>query len=96
VPTPVAGGSYIYPSPSKGALATVVYWVKRDGSVTLKIYNQTGRLVDTLHDLKSVGWQTSTVSVGKFASGVYYYVLYLQPSSGTAEMQAPHKFVVLR
>ena len=87
--------SYFFPSPAKGDAGAVAYDLRQAGVVTLRIYNQTGRLVDTIHDSKPAGWQASKVSVGKFASGVYYYILYLQYSAdGTSETQAPRKFVV--
>jgi hypothetical protein len=94
-PAAVSRASYIYPSPTKGETATLVYWLSQDCAVTIKIYNQIGRLVVTLQDAKAAGRQTTIVSVGRFAPGIYYYVLCLKLSTGAFEMQAPHKFVVL-
>jgi hypothetical protein len=90
-------GDYIYPSPvRRGQPATVVYDLKEGGEVTVKIHNQTGRLVDTLRDIKAAGWQSSAVSLGKFAPGTYYYVVYVRSRSGATETRAPRKFVVLQ
>jgi len=95
-PAPAAWpNSYFYPSPAKGDAGAVAYDLRQAGVVTLRVYNQTGRLVDTVHDSKPAGWQASRVNVSRFASGVYYYILYLQYSAdGTSETQAPRKFVV--
>jgi hypothetical protein len=89
------GDSYIYPSPARGDSASIAYAMKQDGNVTIKIYNQTGRLVDTITESKSAGWQAAQVSVGKFAQGTYYYLVYFQYPLGTTEMQGPCKFVVI-
>jgi hypothetical protein len=95
-PAPAAWpNSYFYPSPAKGDEGAVAYDLRHAGTVTLRVYNQTGRLVDTIRDSKPAGWQSSKVSVGKFASGVYYYILYMQyTAEGTSETQTPRKFVV--
>jgi hypothetical protein len=95
MPTPVPGGNYIFPSPSTGNTARIVYVMKSAGSVKIRIYNETGRLVDSIdEDNKAVGLQGSDVSVGKFASGTYYYVL-TQIYNGSTEVQGAHKFAVL-
>jgi hypothetical protein len=93
---PATGDTYFYPSPARGQSGAVAYNMKSSGTVTLKIYNQTGRLVDTVNDTKPAGPQSSSVSVGSFASGTYYYVLYIQYNSGSSETITPRKFAVLR
>jgi hypothetical protein len=93
-PAPVQGGSYIFPSPSTGDTARIVYTMKSAGSVKIKIYNEIGRLVDSLEEDKPVGWQGTQVSVGRFAPGTYYYVL-TQIYSGSTEVQSAHKFAVV-
>ena len=92
--TPVAGGDYIYPSPSIGDNARIVYTMASAGSIKIKIYNETGRLVDTITEDKPAGWQGSQVSVGHFASGTYFYVL-TQTYPGGNETRSQRKFVVL-
>ncbi len=86
-------------------MATIAYCMPSPGEVIIKVHNQTGRLVDTLRETKSAGPQTSQISVGRFASGTYYYVITLRydhqsPEAsgflGTVETRAPHKFVVLQ
>jgi hypothetical protein len=98
-PTPVVSGggdSYIYPSPARGDTAAINYFMKEAGSAEIKIHNQTGRLVDTIREDKSAGWVSSKVSVGKFAPGTYYYLIYAKYDSGSTETQGPRKFVVTR
>jgi hypothetical protein len=94
VPSPVAKGNYIYPSPSTGSSARIVYTMESAGSVKIKIYNETGRLVDSIEEAKGPGLQGSDVNVGRFASGTYYYVL-TQVYSGSSEVQSTRKFIVL-
>jgi len=69
------GGSYIFPSPTEGDFATIVYTMSSAGTAKISIYNETGRLVDSIEEAKLAGWQGSSVSVGKFARGIYFYVL---------------------
>jgi hypothetical protein len=88
-------GSYIYPSPTHGNTATIVYTMVQSGSVRIRIYNESGRLVDTITDTKSSSLQTSPVSVGKFAPGVYFYLINMAYDDGSKETQAKRKFVVL-
>jgi hypothetical protein len=64
------------------------------GSVRIRIYNDAGRLVDSIDEDKPVGFQGSQVSVGRFASGSYYYVL-TQVYAGSTSVQSTRKFVVL-
>ena len=94
--TPASGDTYFYPSPARGNTGDVAYNMKSSGKVSLRVYNQTGRLVDTVTDTKLAGPQHSVVTVGSFASGTYYYVLDLQYDSGSSETLPPHKFAVLR
>jgi hypothetical protein len=93
--TPTAkDGSYIYPSPTKGQSADIVYTMVHSGHATIRIHNETGRLVDTIEEDKPQGWQSSKVSVGKFAVGVYFYMLSMKYDDGSKEAQPRHKFVV--
>ncbi|HTB22152.1 MAG TPA: ice-binding family protein [bacterium] len=94
--TPVpASHSYFYPSPSRGNMASVAYDMSDQGNVTIRIYNQAAELVDRIDDSRSAGWQSSTVSVGRFAPGIYYYVLSMNYASGATEIDHARGFVVL-
>ena len=94
-PTPGQDEQYCYPSPARGDSATVAYWMKGSGRVAVKLYNQTGRLVDTVSEDKSGGWQNTQVSIGKFASGTYYFQVVKNFDDGSSEARQPGKFVVL-
>lgn len=92
---PASGGDYIYPSPSTGKHARVAYDLREAGDVTLRFYNQTGRLVATVTDSRATGWHNSGIDVDKFAAGNYLYVMSVHYQSGTREVRPPRKFVVL-
>lgn len=94
VPGAKQGGSYIYPSPVKGMNADIVYTMASAGSVMIVIYNEVGRRVDTIEENKAKGWQSSHVSVGKFASGLYFYMLSMRYDDGSKEAQERRKFLV--
>jgi hypothetical protein len=64
------------------------------GSVKIRIYNEAGRLVDSIDEDKPVGFQGSQVSVDRFAAGAYYYVL-TQTYGGSSAVPVTRKFVVL-
>jgi hypothetical protein len=89
------GGSYFYPSPSRGDTGAIAYELGQAGDVTIKIHNQTGRLVDTLQESRQAGRHSTPVDVSRFAAGTYYYLLTVHNASGATETQAPRKFVVL-
>jgi hypothetical protein len=93
---PANSGSYIFPSPATGDSADIVYTMASAGEAQIHIYNETGRLVDSIVEQKGSGWQTSHVSVGKFAQGLYFYVIHMKYDDGGKDTQGPHKFVVKR
>ena len=94
VPGADVNGSYIYPSPTTGDSATVVYTMANAGNVKIRFYNESGRLVDTIEDTKPSGFQSSPVSVNKFAAGSYFYLLSIKYDNGTSEDQGRRKFAV--
>ncbi len=65
------------------------------GNVTIRIYNEAGDLADEIDDSKPAGLQTSQVSTGRMAPGVYYYLLSIRYDSGGSENQGVQKFVVI-
>jgi hypothetical protein len=89
-------GSYIYPSPARGQSADIVYSMASAGMVKIRIHNETGRLVDTIDEHQPGGWRSSKVSVGKFAPGVYFYLISMAYDGGKRETLLRNKFVVLR
>lgn len=96
LPVPASGKSYIYPSPSTGPTARIVYTMAGPGKVKIRIYNEVGDLVDTLQEDKPAGLQSSTVNLFAMAPGVYRYFLNLTYDSGSSETQSVKKFVVLK
>jgi len=87
---------YLFPSPAVGSTAHVAYCMAESGLVKIRVYNEIGELVDALEESKSVGPQNSSINVGKFAPGVYFYLLSLHYDTGNTEKHAKQKFVVLR
>ena len=87
--------SYVYPSPARGDRASVAYELKEDADVRLRIYNEAGRLVDTIQEHKNGGHQSSGFNTAKLAPGAYFYALYAQYGSGSSELQPVRKFVVI-
>jgi hypothetical protein len=88
-------GSYIYPSPTRGIIASIAYVMADSGSVKIRVYTEEGRLADTIEEVKRKGWQSSPVSVGKFAPGVYFYILNMNYDNGSTDIKPRHKFVVI-
>jgi len=86
--------SYIFPSPVHGDTARITYDLSGPGAVTIRIYNEIGDLVDTIKDDKPAGPQISTVNTGRFASGVYIYLLSVEFAVGNTQHYAKRKFVV--
>jgi sugar lactone lactonase YvrE len=86
---------FVYPSPARGAQATVSYQMQENGNVLLKIWNEKAELVATVTDSKSTGVQTTPFSISGFATGVYFYSVVINYDSGKSEKISPQKFVIL-
>lgn len=95
-PAPTLGTSYIFPSPARGNTAAIAYLMPSPGTVHIRIYNEVGTLVDTIEESKPAGQQTSNVSIGRLAPGVYAYLLSINFNSGATQHNAVNKFVVSR
>lgn len=89
-------GSYIYPSPSRGDTARIVYTMEEAGTVKVRIYNAGGNLVVVLDEPKPAGLQTTTVTVSRLSPGVYFYLLEREYASSSGQKIGPRKFVVTR
>jgi hypothetical protein len=64
-----------YPNPFNPT-TNIKFSVPKDGFVSLKIYDMTGRLVDTyLEDFVQAGYYNADINASKYASGVYFYTL---------------------
>jgi hypothetical protein len=94
-PAAARDGSYIYPSPTRGSKADIAYVMAGSGKVKIRIFTEAGRLADTIEELKPMGWQSSSVNVGSFAPGVFFYLLTMSYDDGSKDAKPRHKFVVL-
>ncbi|HTB35285.1 MAG TPA: T9SS type A sorting domain-containing protein, partial [bacterium] len=98
-PTPPPNGgsttSFLFPSPARGASAKVGYTLSAAGSVKILVFNEAGRLVDKVEEQKPAGFQTSALSTGKWAPGVYFYLCTLSPGNGAAQALPLVKFAVI-
>jgi hypothetical protein len=87
--------SYLYPSPSTGDTATISYGLGSPSHVIIRIYNETGRLVDSIEEDRGAGRQTTSVSVGRFAVGIYFYLLSSRSPGSPDVNEGARKFAVL-
>jgi hypothetical protein len=85
---------YIFPSPAKGNQANIAYCMVGAGNVKIRVYNEIGKLVDTVEERKPTGPQGSNINIGKLAPGVYLYLLNLNFDDGSTK-KYKHKFVVI-
>jgi hypothetical protein len=86
-------GSYIYPSPTRGDTARIVYTLASPGSIKIRIHDEIGRLMDTITEENlPAGFLSSPVSVGKLGSD--FYMLTIKYDNGTTDVQKAHKFAV--
>ena len=88
--------TYIYPSPVKGPRATIAYQMKGPGRVRIRVWNAGAEWVAEVDECKPAGSQTSVLTVGDYAPGVYLYRVLLDYDSGAKERLSTVRFVVLR
>jgi flagellar hook assembly protein FlgD len=80
-----------YPNPFNPA-TTIRYSMTQPGQVTLKIYDITGRLVNTLIDaqmpqgIHRISWDGRDANGISVATGVYFYTIETPNMSKTAKM----------
>ena len=86
--------TYIYPSPCKGPCATIAYQMRGPGRVRIRVWNSAGQWAAEIAERKSVGPQTSRLTVRDYASGVYLYRVMFDYDSGVFERLSPVRFVV--
>jgi len=94
-PSTGADETFVYPSPAVAA-ATIAYTMAESGTVTIRVYNAAGQLVDFLEETKPAGSQRTAISTAKLAPGVYFYLLERHYASGHSNNIGPRKFVVTR
>ena len=99
--TPTSGGAvgpfdpFVFPSPTTGGTAGLAFYMASSGHMKARIYNEIGNLVDTLDETKSAGAQGSSISVGKFAPGVYLCLVNVNYDDGTVKKYSKIKFAVI-
>ncbi|MBD3168915.1 MAG: T9SS type A sorting domain-containing protein, partial [candidate division Zixibacteria bacterium] len=75
-----------YPNPFN-ASCTIPFSIKESGKVSLKIYNLSGQLVETVVEGNmGTGHHTSTWNATKYSSGIYFYKLTTRDESITRRM----------
>ncbi len=96
VVTAPSGSSYVYPQPARGDTAGVAVALKGPGTIKVLVYNEGGRLVDTLNGTGAAGTNSVQFSIKSFAPGVYFYIVRISYSDGSSETQSTKKFVVIK
>ena len=86
---------YIFPSPTTGSTASLAYFMPASGTVKIRVYNETGNLVDELQESESAGAQASVISVGNLSPGVYICLLNMNYDNGDTKKYSKIKFVVI-
>ena len=86
---------YVFPSPTTGDTADVAYFMETSGLVTLRVYNEIGRLVENFEVSKPADTQGSTINTGNMAPGVYYCLLTMKYDDGTVKRYSKIKFAVI-
>jgi hypothetical protein len=92
---PGAGQVFVYPSPARAQRATLAYFMAEAGTLTLKIWNHNGELVEQMTDQKPAGAQSSSFDITRFPTGIYFYSATLGYGSGRREKLKTDKFAVL-
>jgi sugar lactone lactonase YvrE len=86
---------YIFPSPTTGNNAGIVYNMVVSGLVNIRVYNEIGELVYTLDESKPAGTQGSSINVSKLAPGVYFCLLKVNYDDGNTKKYSKLKFAVI-
>ncbi len=71
----------------------IVYWLDRDASIRVIVYNAIGEKVDVISGRGMAGSDNQLeVDISRYAPGVYYYLL--EVKSAVTHRYEPRKFVV--
>ena len=89
--TEAPNGAYNYPNPAPagehGDKTIFRYYTVTDADVRISIYDIAGRLVDDLRAEATGGvYSEKPWDISNVASGVYVYVIEIQPISGTPQV----------
>jgi hypothetical protein len=88
--------SYVFPQPAHNTL-NIIYSSESAFNAEIYIYNAAGAPVADFTSPSAVGDTNKAVlGIGKFASGVYYYVIRAKDSAGRDVNYKPGKFLVTK
>ncbi|MBL8016820.1 MAG: T9SS type A sorting domain-containing protein, partial [Ignavibacteria bacterium] len=81
------GLSQNYPNPFN-PVTNFTFSIPANASVTLKVYDITGRLIESLleNEMKSPGFYTVSFNASKYSSGIYFYTLTADNFTSTKKM----------
>ena len=88
VPAPSAAYNYPNPAPAGEYTDRTIfrYYVSSDAHVKISIYDIAGRLIDSLEAEARSGYNETEWNISSVASGVYIYVIEIQPASGNKQI----------
>ena len=95
-PAVTPGSGYVYPSPVMGGTAHFAYYMSEPGTVSIRVWNSAAELAATIQESKQSGNQTSSLDMGSFAAGHYFYIIEMSYDSGNQDKLKPSKFDVVR
>jgi hypothetical protein len=94
--TPADGQCFVYPSPSQGNSAWVVYNLPKSGTAIVYIYNEAGDLVTQTQQSDNVGIQQIYLDLTHYRSGIYICRVVLTLDSGAGSALPLFKFIVTK
>jgi hypothetical protein len=86
------GKAFAYPSPARGDMVSVAYFMSEAGRAEIRIHNEAGELAALVQEDKISGSQRSQISIKDFAPGIYLVKVVLTYNSGTVESLDVQKF----
>ncbi len=97
VPVIACGDITAYPNPVRGSSVTFVYPSESGSKITIDIFDQAGRRVQSISGLQSFGpVGETTCGTEELKSGVYFYVIRSISSSSINKKFAPKAFTVVK
>jgi len=91
---PPDGRCFVYPSPTQGETAWVVFNQPSNGTANVYIFNEAGDLVAESHPLNTAGLQQVPLDLTHYRSGVYICRVELDLDSGRKSVLQLFKFIV--
>ena len=93
---PKPGSCYVYPSPATGSAAFVVYQMPQQGSVEVRLYNESGDLVLDVTEPQNAGIQRTGMNLTYLRRGIYLCQVLLKPEMGLTQTLKVFEFSVVR